>query len=48
MDEEKILNDEALDAVAGGAVELCTPQTLTPEELAALLGGQQEEGQKKR
>ena len=42
------LADDALDDVTGGALGLIQPQTLAPEELAALLGGQQEEGQKKR
>lgn len=42
------LPDEAVGAVAGGAPELTGPHTLTPEELAQLLGGQEEEDQQRK
>ena len=42
------LADEAVDAVAGGAIDFGGPQTLTQKELDALLAGQEVEGQRKR
>ena len=42
------LTDEAVDTVAGGALGLVTPQTLTQEEIDALLAGKKEDSQKKR
>lgn len=42
------LTDEAVDAVAGGALSFETTKTLTQEEIDALLSGQIEDSQKKR